>query len=79
MWQRLTLKPLDWDLDNTTAVRIIIQQLLKHKDSPWRKIDWETPLDKPKENDFFATVTKHYFAQQEPEDVSRDDNFSTKA
>ncbi len=75
LWQRLTLKPLDWELEqHNTSQDKFIQQLLKRKDSPWRKIAWNTPLDKPKDNDFFAKVSQHYFAQQEPEGVSRDDS-----
>jgi Protein of unknown function (DUF1266) len=73
LWQRLTLKPLDWDLEqhNTSQDRLI-QKLLKRKDSPWRKIPWTTPVDTPKDNDFFAAVSQHYFSLQEP--LARDES-----
>jgi hypothetical protein len=73
LWQRLTLKPLDFELEqHNSSQDKLIQKLLKRKDSPWRKISWTTPLDTPKDNDLFAAVSQHYFSLQEP--MARDES-----
>jgi hypothetical protein len=74
LWRRLTLQPITQDLQNLDAGQdAILQKLLKHKNSPWKKVKWGTQLEPLQANDFFTNVLEYYAIKQKSEEVTRED------
>lgn len=66
LWRRYTRQPISQDVQSyDNGMDAVIRQLLGQRDSPWKKIPWNTTLSTPAANDFFSHCTAMFMASQQ--------------